>query len=443
MKKLILIFAAVLFTSSAVSGQVLTAAGIENTVWTGFGGPLGNSDMKYYGVLNTLQARVDIGMFTIDGMINWGAVADWNDDNTLDRFSFVNTPRSPLSFHYYNAGNSSGINLHGIWNDLSSGSENTKLDPYYVNFLIHPLKGFDAGVGTKLNWSVGPAPSYGSSVWEAAAHIREGGFSTAYNDRPGTAGTYRFTPDSPGAYDVVGFVPYANTYAKTAIGLRYRYADMLETGIAIPGGADTDNPVMNLGFSVHPADSFTAAFAYEGLFQKDGNLYSGITFAFAKAFKADVYFAWDSIDNDHDGDMSNGTGASLTINIPEIGIRLSPEAGINWFENTNYTPAYYVGGYIDMDLSDNIFLGAWTSCAWGAADRRWNDKTDNLYYDTTKDWTGGFILDIRPKVTFLLNNRHSLSFDFDYENRTAFDGYNRTSWSAGVYWTYTYAAGRK
>ena len=100
-----MIFAAAGFIAASVQAQVLQKTGVENTVWTGFGGPLGSQRAKYYGIIDTLQARVDVGIFTIDGMINWGALARWNDgDNTLDNFSIENTERSALSYHYYNGG---------------------------------------------------------------------------------------------------------------------------------------------------------------------------------------------------------------------------------------------------------------------------------------------------------------------------------------------------
>ena len=458
MKKLCMIFAAAGLIAASVQAQVLQKTGVENTVWTGFGGPLGSQSAKYYGIIDTLQARVDVGIFTIDGMINWGALARWNDgDNTLDNFSIENTERSALSYHYYNGGeNTNNVQRIGApagvtYNNAANGHLNTRSDPYYINFLMHPFKGFDAGVGTKLNWSVGPAPGYGAWVWEAGAHIRAGGFSTSYDDRHGVAQggsdwnvwselshRYRYTPDAPGSYDVVGFVPVANKYAKTAIGARYRYKDVFQAGIAIPSGANTDAPLMNFGTEVHPVDFLRASFAYEGIFQRDGNLYTGISLAFDKRFVIDAWFGWDSIDADkNDADMAWTTGGAVTISFPKIDLTIRPEAGFNWFENVNYGPAVYTGILARFAVSRNVVLSAWSSLAWGSYDKRWGDRSYPTY-SATKDYTGGFIFDIRPEAAFLFNTRHSLSIDFDYENRTAFDGKNRSAWSFGIYWTYKY-----
>jgi len=440
MKRLLCAISAVV-AAAAVTAQVLPSAGVASTVWSGFGGPLGSTSSRYYGVLNTLQARADAGIFTLDGMINWGAVAGWNSDNTLTDFTFENTESSPLSFHYADVGTGSGIYTPGS-SDYSNSVENTKQDSYYVNFLVHPFKGIDAGIGTKLNWQVGAAPSFGSGVWESDAHIRQGGFSTSYDDRSGASGEYQFHTDVPGSYDVVGFVPYANIYAKTAVGLRYRYEDLFEVGAAVPNGADTDSPVMNIGFRIHPVQLFSAAFSYEGLFQKYGNLYAGTSINFAKTCVLDAYFAWDAINNNSEKAMANGSGAVLTIGIPGADLTLCPEVGFNWFENSDYTPSFYAGGSFTWNVTEKIILGTWSSGAWGSADKNWTDK-NNTSYQTTKDWTGGFIYNVRPVLTFLLNGQHALSADFDYENRTAFDGCNRSCWSAGLYWSYKYNTGSK
>ncbi|MBC6720229.1 hypothetical protein [Treponema sp. Marseille-Q4130] len=458
MKKLCIVFAALGVIGAASHAQVLQSTGVENTLWTGFGGPLGSQRAKYYGFIDTLQARVDVGMFTVDGMINWGALARWNDgNNTLDNFSLENTERSALSYHYYNGGENTN-NVHRIgapagvtYNNAANGHLNTRSDSYYINFLMHPFKSFDAGVGTKLNWSVGPAPGYGNWVWKADAHIRAGGFSTAYDDRHGVAGgsndwnvwngaahRYRYIPDAPGSYDVVGFVPVANKYAKTAIGARYRYKDLFQIGAAIPSGANTDAPIINFGFELHPIDFLHAAFAYEGLFQQDGNLYAGASLVFTKKLAVDAWFGWDSIDtNKSETDMAWTTGAAVTIGFPKIDLTLRPEGGINWFEDRNYTPAVYAGILARFGISRRMILSGWSSLAWGSYDKRWHDS-DYAQYAQTKDYNGGFIFDIRPQFTFLLTPRHSFTADFDYENRTAFDGKNRSAWSFGFYWTYTY-----
>ena len=72
MKKIIAILASFVLSMSVISAQVLKSSGINHTLWTGFGAPLDsvrNDDrayFHYYGLIETLQARVDIGKFTVD-----------------------------------------------------------------------------------------------------------------------------------------------------------------------------------------------------------------------------------------------------------------------------------------------------------------------------------------------------------------------------------------
>ena len=450
MKKIMCAVCAAVFAVFTVSAQVLPASGVENTLWTGFGNPIDSDTFRYHGLIDTLQARVDIGMFTVDGMINWGALANWNSDNTLDNLYIANTRQSALGCHYYGIWNGTKTYRNGS-TTCSNGNTSwytTLQDSYYVNMLMHPVKGLDAGIGTQLNWKIGPAPAYGAWVWEADSHISQGGFSTKYDDSIYANGSYVvvrnyvYTPDAPGSMDVVGFVPYANKYAKTAIGVRYMN-DILEVGGAVPSGANTDNPLLNLGFALKPIDFFRVCAAYEGLFQQDGNLYTGVTFNFTKNFILDCYFAWDSIDSrDNDKDMGYGTGAGLLIVFPSASISIRPEGGINFFEEPLYTPAWYAGISFRWDITDQFMFGAWSSFAAGSLNTNWHDS-GYAYYDTTKNWDGGTVFDLRPMFTFRINERHSLSADFDFESRKAFDQTVRNCWSSGLYWTYRYGQGKK
>lgn len=526
MKKLLMSVSALVFAASLSFGQVMQEAGVENNLFTGFGSPL-YGDPLYYGFIDTLQARVDVNQFTIEGMLNWGALAEWSEDEIysipgtplkyhanegghVDSFTFKNTPRSALGYllGYYDTPDAHyNVNFYATKNPLKNGlavnslidsgvleasiaSSNlpdfkkneflknidstkkelirklnldfpvsylyngykngqTQTDDYYVNFLWHPdkVKGLDVGLGTKLNWQVGPAPRFGSWLWEPDAHVRQGGFSTSYDDRHGSVGEYQFVPDAPGSADVVGFVPYANKYAKKAIGVRYNRkfdnGTTLQVGGAIPDGTNTDHFRSNFGVALG-LEHVALAFAYEGLFQRDGNAYAGASFM-VKQFAFDVYGAWDGIDFHSDDDMSFSTGVAMTINIEKAGITIRPEGTLNWFENSNYTPAWYTGGLFQWDINEKFSLLAWSSFAVGSKDKRWDDYLAYTYYkvdDTTvlplekKHLDTGHIFDIRPEFVFHINERHTLSGYYDYENRVAFDGTSRDCWSTGIYWTY-------
>lgn len=432
MKKVLISAVAAGILASGAFAQVLPTSGVQNTLWTGGGVPMKDGG-KYYGFVDTLQARVDVGRFTIEGMLNWGALCLWDEDD-FDNFAFRNTSCNALECHYYNEGKNT------VLGNFDNGVKSqTAQDSYYVNFLWHPFDNFDVGMGTKLDWKVGPAPTYGAHVWEADAHLRQGGFSTAFDDKSGDA-YYHYRPDAPGTADVVGFIHYANSYAKKAIGVRYNYQGSfgIQAGAALANGADTDSPVMNLGVAFQPIDWLLIAAAYEGLFQQYGNLYTGVTIG-AKSFILDAYFACDGIntkDDDNDNEIAVGTGAAITIGFPKIGLTIRPEAGINFFEDSDWTPAWYAGGLVKFDINDRMILQAWTSFAIGSKDKDWEDK------DATEDWIGGRIFNIRPEFTFNLNSNHSLSAYVNIENRVSFDEKSRTFWTTGAFWTYKLHTGK-
>lgn len=418
-KNLLAVFCALVFAISA-SSQVMSSSGVKNTLWTGFGKPL-NGDFSYYGFIDTIQARVDVGQFTLEGMVNWGAVANMNNNGNLDNFTFEMTNLNPLVFHY------------NEWQGTTKLGQ-TVTDDYYVNFLWHPFTNFDVGLGTKLNWTVGAAPSYGSYLWEDRAHVRQGGFATSYTE----LGDFTtFTPDVPGSADVVGFVPYANRFANKALGVRYYFENSdfnVQFGGAIPSGTNTDNMRLNVGANFG-FQKFSLALAYQGLFQKDGNLYAGASFG-VNEFFFDVYGALDGIDTEGE-DMSYSLGAAMTIDLKKYAIFFRPEGAFNWFQNGNYTPAWYAGLTFDWGISKNIYFNAYGSLAFGSAKKDWKD---NNY---TKDWFGGMIVDLRPMIEFELTNRHSLSAYVDMEWRTSYDNVARNCFSTGVFWSYNFDVSNK
>ena len=408
MKKIIAVLASFVLSMSVISAQVLKSSGINHTLWTGFGAPLDsvrNDDrayFHYYGLIETLQARIDIGKFTVEGMLNWGALTNW-DGRNFTSLTFANTRLNPF---WYTNHNDQG----GWWT-------NGEIDGYYVNFLFHPFEGFDVGMGTRLEWKIGPAPSSLGNFWQPYAHVIQGGLKDAV----------------PGGADVAGYAYYANTYTgwyngntKASLGLRYRYKDFLEAGITIPSGVTTTAPLFNFAFMIHPIEAFSASVAYEGVLQGNGNFYTGLSL-YLSNFTLDAYLGINGIGG-ADNDSRFGTGAAITWSFPKVGITIRPEVGFTFWENVDYTASFYFGGRLDFEITKQIILGAWSSCAWGSYNRQW-DKLNN-------DWFGGFIFDIRPDITFAFNNHHSLSIFFDYQNRTRFDNVVRDTWAAGFYWTY-------
>ena len=101
MKKILLGISCAFLLGFSASAQVMSHSGIKNTVWTGFGSPF-SGDFVYHGVIDTIQARVDVGQFTLEGMINWGAIANMTGDGNLDNFTFAITNKNPFYYHYNN-----------------------------------------------------------------------------------------------------------------------------------------------------------------------------------------------------------------------------------------------------------------------------------------------------------------------------------------------------
>ena len=107
MKKRFLMLVISLFICNVCFSQVLQSTGVQNNLWTGMGIPSGvpndeNRDgFRWYGFIDSIQARVDVGIFTIDGMLAWGALTEWNQ-NKIDDFTFANTALKPEHFLHRN-----------------------------------------------------------------------------------------------------------------------------------------------------------------------------------------------------------------------------------------------------------------------------------------------------------------------------------------------------
>lgn len=455
MKKILTVLSAVIFGTAVASAQVLSSQQMKNTAWIGFGAPIDGS-ATFYGFTDTFQARFDRGNFTIEGMLNWSFLANYDNEGDVDNFVFGTSNGNPLSLKYGTRGSSSyhagdktlstdayavGTATGTILNNQANVS-NTIQDSYYVNFIWHPKKNFDIGVGTKLNWQVGPAPRYGNWLWESDAHVRQGGFSTSYDDRSGSAfqtsseatGSYKFNVDKPGSADVVGFIPYANKYAKRALGVRYNYNSKdlkFQIGAAIPNGFNTDDPAVNLGIQVAPVNWLSIAATLEGAFEEKANFYSGATIG-AKNFILDLYIAADSLFSDADDDEAYGLGAAINFIIPNTKINLRPEIGLNFFENSHYDFAWYTGAELSFAINNKTGFNLWGSWAQGSKDDRWAD------YKVSKDWNGGHVLNLRPELTYDFSKNTTFAVYADFEQRTAFDGENRKCWSSGVFMTYIF-----
>jgi len=414
MKKILSLVLVSMLALSAAFTQVLPRVGFENTLWTGLGqqfptftdGRYKSPNVRYYGVYETLQARVDIAQFTVEAMLNWAAETQWNAANDFTGLKFYNTGRTPFFYT----------------NNIMQGSKVTdgETDPYYVNFIWNIYNknkhDFDFGVGKRLNWKIGPAPTCYGYYWQPYTHVAQGGLKAA----------------APGFADVVGYTQYKNLYADDAIGLRYRYGDFIEAGVSIPDGATTDALFCNAAFAIKPVDFLKASIAFYEIGKSSTDLYVGVALDFAKV-DVDAYLEINDIGNSDDN-KTWGTGATVTF-YPVKQLMIRPEGGVTVYRQSYITPAWYVGGRVNWSINDKMALGGFTSFAFGAADERWSDKS-SATYETTKSYYGGFILDIRPDFTFKLDQRSNIVAAFDYQYRIAYNKDAFSVWSTGVYWTY-------
>lgn len=418
MKKVILSLVLALSVMT-LSAQVMGTNGVKNTLWTGFGNPNSdNQDTNWYGMTDTLQARVDVAQFTMEAMINWGLFTPGaGGARTL---SYTNWTAF-YAANMFSEGNSSSI-------------DNAVTDKYYVNFLWHPVKGLDLGAGTRLEWKVGPAPACSDYYWGPRAHVKQGGLK--YDRGRRTVGG--LPPLTLGSTDVAGFVYYPNVYTSSladnesygSIGIRYKFENIFEGGIAIPSGTNLDDFSFNVGLKLSPMDLFSVSFAYEGVCKNTGHLYAGLQFFLQKNFTLNAYYAMNNLGGTKN-DGINGLGLSAVYNLKSSPITITPEVGFTFYEDPNFSNAFYVGSGLDFALNKQFDLGTWLSFAWGAKDKRWANNA------LTKEWNGGTVFALRPYATMTVNKSNKLTLYADYQSRTKYDNNNYSSWAAGFYWTYT------
>lgn len=409
MKKRIFTFSMILAVAFMANAQLMQLDGYNNTLWTGFGnawnsadkndgkkskamldsqnwGYLGeDDDTRWNGFLDTFQARLTSKTLYVDLMLQWGGLSSYDADGDLDY----------LKFQYIDSD---------------------------VNFVANVTKNFEVAMGTYLNWRVGPAPAHGANSWEIGYHLSQGGMGYG----------------RPGQNLVTGAAYYANYVNESlelaehtalsddvkpvteALAARFRVADVLELSGAIPSGTTSDDFIGNVGVKFTPADQFLFAFAYNGIFRKDSNLYSGVTIG-TDTISVDGWLAIDNIG----GKSDNGvTGFGGAITFAAKGITFRPEAGITLYEESDYSTAYYGGVDLKYALNKDLDLGCWASLAFGS-----DDKTTE---------TGGKIFDIRPTITYFINSSDSLAASYEYEFITTNADKDFNFWQAGFFWTHAF-----
>ena len=130
-----------------------------------------------------------------------------------------------------------------------------------------------------------------------------------------------------------------------------------------------------------------------------------------------------------------GTGAGLLINFSSVGLSLRPEVGFTWYGNSDYTMATYTGAKLNVDFNGKCHLGCWASLAWGAENSQWHNS-NNINYPITKDYTGGFIFNIRPEFSYDLDSNNTLAVTTEFQALTNYKNEQIDSTLIGIYWRY-------
>lgn len=397
MKKIIAYITIVTCLVSALSAQLMDKNQYTNSLWTGFGNFNPRTDpadaapnardfhtdhAEWKGFSDVFQARMSAGTMTIDAMLQWNANTYYDSDDSLDH----------VAFEYQDS---------------------------EVNFILKAVKNLDFGMGTRLNWLVGPAPSNGGYLWQVRYHVMQGGLQYGL----------------PGAAAVTGAAYYANyinnnyklktnTVSTEAVALNVNYEDLFQVMGAVPNGSSTDDFVVNGGLRVMPTESILIAAAFNRILLDDGNLYAGLSCTVIDNIQIDGWFAMNNLGGKSDNGLI-GTGGALGMNLGEFTLR--PEIGVTFYESSHYTTAGYTGLQFIYDLTEELSFNLWSSVALGSKDKRWDSSRK-----------GGTIIDIRPDLTYFFKTNDEFAVSFEYQRITSFLDKTYNNWSMGFFWTHIF-----
>lgn len=383
MKKTVISLCIFVCMCTCVPAQLMNKNGYMNTVWSGAGNQNTAYKNELNGILNTFQARLAGvgGALVVDTMLQWAVQPIFTDSGDYDRTTFKNTKA-------------------------------------HVNFILKNIKNLDLGMGTYLDWNIGPGPARGGKDWEIGSHCYQGGLSYGL----------------PGSGSVAGAAYYANYITETpdttkALAARFYIEDILQFAAGIPSGTDTDDFMINTGAKCTPNEKILFAAACNGLFKGDCNVYTGGSYIFTDAFSLHAWLALDNLAGKSNNGMT-GTGAALDVNVNNF--ILHPEMGITFYENSDYTTAWYTGINLSYEISESFTAGLWSSFAVGSENRKWDDAS------ATKNWTNGSIFDIRPVVTYYIKTADALAGSFEYQHVTTYQDKDYNYWSLGCFWVHIF-----
>ena len=132
-----------------------------------------------------------------------------------------------------------------------------------------------------------------------------------------------------------------------------------------------------------------------------------------------------NIGGKHDNKIT-GIGGAITFTANEITLR--PEAGLTFYENSNFSTAGYAGIDVGIGLSKNLQFNVWGSLAKGSEDDRSGSGTK----------TDGKIFDIRPNLSYYINSTDALAASYEYQYITTKNDDDFNFWQLGFFWTHAF-----
>lgn len=317
--------------------------GLSNTVYTDFGNvdnlsPIpDDTDLKFHGFTNFFTANIDLGRLVIAGDISW-------------RIRFGD--------------------------DLSAKI----LNPNF-NVVIKPFTGFDIGVGTNLDWEIGPAPSYeyGLSAYNVLYYA---GLPLGIN---------ALTP-------LDGAVLVQNNFAQRSLAIRYNYDGLIEAGFALHDVNKNDFNA-GIGLKANIFNMFSIGFAYNGDFEtsNDNAIYVGSKISAIYNFLIDVW--WNLIPNGKNNALGSNT-IGTRIDFIVGAFRFRPEFSATFWNDNNFIPSMYVALQSDMNINNSMKVGI--NASWGLG-------SDFKEIAGTPRNTAGARVNINPYFSWNINFANELS----------------------------------
>ncbi len=261
-----------------------------------------------------------------------------------------------------------GLTIAGdiAWTVFPNGSASAKIHEWNFNAIMSPITNLDLGVGTNLDWEIGPKPFSGPSY--ASYEVPESAGLGIFGNSVSTVMNY---------------------FAEDALAARYSFEDTIIVGAALNGGI-TGSTRAGLGVHAKIEDLFTLGFAYNGSFGSTGNnIYLGSSIYALDGFDLDV---WTNFD------INNSTSLGGRILFYKDGFRLTPEYTITFWNAQNKGVSMFAAIVAEMSISDEVLAGI--NASWGLGS---DADTTSDFYDS------GARLNVSPHVVWNISDNNRLS----------------------------------